>query len=77
MSSAAHAKLRKVIYTEHLIKVLRTNMESFQKILNVKTHKGVRTDNPKLTSNFGTGDKMLRYKRIRFFFFMDTFLCDK
>ena len=51
-------------------------MESYQKILNVITQRGVMTDNPKLTRNFGTGDRMLRYKRIRENIF-EYFICDK
>ena len=36
------------------------------------TQRGVRTDNPKLTRNFGTQNRILRYKRIIIFFFMYT-----
>ena len=39
----------------------------------MKTQIIVRTENTKITRNFGTGNRMLRYKRISNFFFMDTF----
>jgi hypothetical protein len=36
-----------------------------------------RTDDPKLSRNYGTNDRMLRYKRISEYFFMDTFFATK
>ena len=52
-------------------------MESAQKTLNVTTQRGVRTDNTKITRNFGTGDRMLKYKRINECFFTDTLFLTK
>ena len=37
----------------------------------------MRTDNIKLIKNFGTGDKMIRYKYIIEDLFMDTFFATK
>ena len=71
-ASAAHDKHRKGISAEHLSKVWHINLESYQKTLNAKTQRGVRTDNHKLARSFGTCDRMLRYKRISKFFSMDT-----
>ena len=73
MASAAHAKLHKVISAEQLSKVWRIDLYSSQNTLNVTTQIEATTDNPKLTRNFVAGDRMLRYKRISKFFFMDTF----
>ena len=70
---ADHDNPLKGISVEHLSKVWRINLGSSQKKLDVTTQRGVRTDNPKLTRNFVAGDRMLRYKRISEFFFMDTF----
>ena len=61
---AAHVKPRKGIYMEYLSKVWRIELESDQKTPNVKTHIGVSTENTKLSRNFDTGDRMLKYKRI-------------
>ena len=36
-----------------------------------------RTDNPTLSRNYGTNDRMLQYKRINEYFFMDTFFATK
>ena len=76
-ASVAHDKPCKRISAEHLIKVWRIDMESYQKTLNVTTQVGVRTDNNKLTRKIVTNDRMLRYKRISQFFFMDTLFATK
>ena len=39
----------------------------------MRTQIRVRTDNLKLTKNFGTGDIMLRYKGMIIVFFIDNF----
>ena len=71
--NAAYSKHQEEISAEHLIKVYRIDLKSSQNTLNATTKRGVSTENPKLTRNFGTGDRMLRYKCIKFFSFMDTF----
>ena len=48
-------------------------METAQKTLEVTIHRGVRIDNTKLTRNFGTGDRILRYKHISKFFLDNLF----
>ena len=75
-ASTAHAKPRKGIPVEHLSKIWRIDLELAQNTLIVKTQRGVRTDKLKLTRNFDTGDRMLRYKHIRNFL-CGYFLCDK
>ena len=37
----------------------------------------VRTQDPTLSRNYGTNDRVLRYKRIKDYFFMDTFFATK
>ena len=41
------------------------------------TQMSTRTDDPTLSRNYSTNDRMLRYKRIKDFFFMDTFFATK
>ena len=44
-----------------------------KKTLDVTSQRSVRTDNPKLSRNFSTNDRTLRYKHLKEHFFMDTF----
>ena len=41
------------------------------------TQTSVRMQDPMLSRNYGTNDRMLRYKRIQDYFFMDTFFATK
>ena len=41
------------------------------------TQTSVRTQDPTLSHNYGTNDRMLRYKHIQDYFFMDTFFTTK
>ena len=43
-----------------------------KKILDITSQKEVRTDNPKLSRNFSTNDRTLRYKLLKGYFYMDT-----
>jgi hypothetical protein len=45
--------------------------------LDVTSQNSKRVDNPTLSRNYGTNDRMLRYKRIDEYFFMDTFFATK
>jgi hypothetical protein len=75
--SAAHAKRHGGVDAGHLSKVWRIDVESAERTLGVTTQQSQRTDNPKLSRNYGTNDRMLRYKRIHEYFFMDTFFATK
>ena len=77
MISATHAGKPKGIDAEHLSKVWRIDLEAAQRTLEVTTQHSRRTDNPTLSRNYGTNDRMLRYKRINEYFFMDTFFATK
>ena len=70
--SVDYAKTWKRLSAEHLSKVWRINMESSQKTTNVTAQRGVSTDKPKLTRNLSTGPRMLRYKSISEFLFIDN-----
>ena len=72
-ASATHARPRKSVDAEHLSKIWKIDLDTAQRTLDVTTQSKRYTTNPKLSRNYGTGDRMLRYKRIKEFFFMDTF----
>ena len=77
MVSAVHAGISKNVDPEHLAKVWRIDVEAAKRTLDITSQRSKRTDNPKLARNYGTNDRMLRYKRIDEYFFMDTFFATK
>jgi hypothetical protein len=77
MVSATHASRPKGIEASHLSKTWRIDLETTKKTIDVTSQHSVRTDNPKLSRNYGTNDRMIRYKRIHEHFFMDTFFATK
>ena len=77
MASAAHAKPRRTVDAEHLSKIWRIDIETAKRTLDVTSQNVSRVANPSLSRNYATNDKMLRYKRIKEYFFMDTFFATK
>ena len=77
MISATHADKEKGIDAEHLSKVWRIDLKLAERTLDITSQHSKRTDNPTLSRNYGTNDRMLRYKRIHEYFFMDTFFATK
>ena len=73
MASAAHASPRKYISADQLNKVWKIDCESAQRTLDVTSQNCRRKVNPDLSRNYPTGDRMLRYKQLKEFFFVDTF----
>ena len=74
MAAAATAR-RPVssVNPEHLSKIWRISHEDAKRTIETTTQHCVRTQDPTLSRNYGTNDRMLRYKRIDTHFFMDTF----
>ena len=72
MVSAVHAGRHQGVNAKHLAKVWRIDEQTAKKTLNITSQKCVRTDNPKLSRNFSTNDRTLRYKHLKDHFFMDT-----
>ena len=74
MVSAVHAGLLqgKGVNAKHLAKIWRIDEHTAKKTIDVTSQKSVRTDNPKLSWNFSTNDRTLRYKHLKDHFFMDT-----
>ena len=72
-SSSTTASQPKGITAEKLSKVWKIDLEEAKKTVKVTTQHRKHSDNPNLTRNYSTNDRMLRYRRINRHFFMDTF----
>ena len=57
--SDAHAERHQGVKVEHLYKVFRIDIDQTKDTINITTQKSVRTVNPKLSSNYGTNDRIL------------------
>ena len=75
--SATHAERHQGVKAEHVSKVWRIEIDQAKDILNIITQEIVRTDEPKLSRNYGTNDSMLQYERINESFYMDSFFTTK
>jgi hypothetical protein len=73
MASSAHARQSRGVDAEHLSKVWRVDIDTAREVVGTTTQHNTRTEHPTLSRNYGTNDKMLRYKRINEYFYMDTF----
>ena len=62
---------------EHLSKIWRISHEDAKRTIKTTSQYKIRTQDPKLSRNYGTGDRSLRYTRINTHFFMDTFFASK
>ena len=67
-----HTPFQEKISDEKLSKVWKIDRDSAQRTLDVTSQHCKRKVNPTLSRNYPTGDRILRYKRLKFFF-MDTF----
>lgn len=77
MSASTHAGAPRGVDAKHLAKVWRISVDDAKRTLDVTSQKAVRSEDPTLSRNYGTNDRMLRYKRIKEYFFMDTFFATK
>ena len=77
LASTARAGKTRGIDHKHLSKIWRISHEDAQRTIDVTTQTSTRTDDPTLSRNYSTNDRMLRYKRIKDYFFMDTFFATK
>lgn len=72
MVSAAHGLRSQGVDAKHLSKIWRIDHKDAERTLEVTSQRAVRQENPKLARNYGTNDRMLRYRHIKEYFFMDT-----
>ena len=77
MASTAQAGKTRGVDPKHLAKIWRISHEDAQRTIDVTTQTSTRTDDPTLSRNYSTNDRMLRYKRIKDFSLMDTFFATK
>lgn len=77
MASATHATNNKGVDPEHLAKIWRIDHDTAKRTIEITGEQCQRTDDPKLSRNYGTNDRMLRYKHISEYFYMDTFFATK
>ena len=73
MASAAHASKPKNFDAEHLSKVWRIDLPMAKRTVDSTSQHCIRTKDATLSKNFSTNDRMLRYKRLNLYYFMDTF----
>ena len=77
MASSASAANPRGVTPEHLSKIWRISVPDAKRTIETTSQNAVRTEDPTLSRNYGTNDRMLRYKRINEYFFMDTFFATK
>ena len=77
MASTAQAGKSRGVDPKHLSKIWRISHEDAKRTIDVTTQLSIWTDDPVLSRNYSTNDRMLRCKRIKDFFFMDTFFATK
>ena len=58
---------------KHRAKIWRISYDDATRTINATSQHSVRSEDPTLSQNYGTNDCMLRYRRIKDYFFMDTF----
>ena len=71
-TSASHMKT-----AEHLSKIWKIDKDTTNRTIDVTTQRVRRSDDPSLARNFSTNDRMLRYRRLKEHFYMDTFFATK
>jgi hypothetical protein len=77
MSAGATGGVPKGVIPQHLSKVWRISFEEAKNTIENTSQHMARDPNPTLSRRYGTNDRMLQYKRIKDFFFMDTFIATK
>ena len=75
--AAALSSIEQGVSPDHLAKVWRISYDDAKRTLDNTSQLSVRPIDPILAKNYGTNDRMLRYKRIKEWFFMDTFFATK
>ena len=76
-AAVADGKVSGGVSKEHLAKVWRINEEEARRTLQVTSQLNKQDASSSLSRDFGTNDRMLRYRRLNSTFFMDTFFVTK
>eukprot|EP00956_Cyclotella_meneghiniana_P034439 scaffold104886_cov86-Cyclotella_meneghiniana.AAC.1 len=72
-ASAAHAEIPKGVTKEMLSKVWRISEDEARRTLEVTTQLNRQDADSSIAQRASTNDRMLRYRRLKSYFFMDTF----
>ena len=72
MVKATHASRPQGVDAEHLSKIWQISLDDAKRTLDVTRQSQVHTADPTLAKNFGTNDRILRYRHVDENFFMDT-----
>ena len=72
MLSDVHAGRNQGVKAKDLAKLWRIDVDKARQTLDITSQREVRTDNPKLSRNFSTNDRTLRYKHLKEYFYMDN-----
>ena len=75
--AALNAYAHRGVKPEHLAKVWKIPLEAARRTVDVTSQRYVRPQGNQLTRNYSTGDRALRYRRVRELFFTDTFFAGK
>ena len=75
--SATHAKKHGGFDAGPISKMWRIYIEASKQTLGFTTYKIQCIDDPNISRNYGTNNRMLWYKRIHDYFFMDTVFATK
>ena len=76
-SHSTNASRPRGVTPEHLSKIWHISHEDAKRTIDTTTQMSVRTQDPTLLRNYGTNDRMLRYRHIQDYFYMDTFFATK
>ena len=76
-ASATHAEKRKGVSPELLEKIWRIKNSTAKRTICTTTQLNRQEANSKLSRDFGTNDRRLRYRRIKSYLFIDTFFVTK
>ena len=77
MASTAQAGKTRGVDHNHVSKIWRISNEDAQMTIDVTTQTSIQTDDPVLSRNYSTNDRLLIYKRIKDLVFMDTLFASK
>ena len=77
MASTAQVGKSRGVNPKHLSKIWRISQEDAKNTIDVTTQASIQKDNPVLSRNYSTNNRMLRYKRIKDFFFLDAYFATK
>ena len=77
MASTAQVGKPRGVNPKHLSQIWRISQEDAKNTIDVTTQASIQNEDPVLSRNYSTNDRMLRYKRIKDFFFLDAYCAIK